>query len=192
MLLPQLDGAAVLTVDGLAAADGTLASGAAGAHRRGCDAVRLLHAGLRDGDVRLPPRRRRRRGCPHSRGACRQSLPLHRLSLHRGCLPPHRRGTERSFRRRIGQDRARHCAPCLPAPTIGTTDRCISSPRTLDELHRATAEHPDALLHAGGTDLGLRVSKDREAFPLRHLDRRGCRTAKRHGRRRRADASAAP
>src|SRR5207244_13211559 len=38
-------------------------------------------------------------------------------------------------------------------------------PRSLDALFAATAQLPDALLLAGGTDLGLRVSKDREALP---------------------------
>jgi xanthine dehydrogenase small subunit len=38
-------------------------------------------------------------------------------------------------------------------------------PRTLDELVALRAEHSDALLIAGGTDLGLNASKDREQFP---------------------------
>jgi xanthine dehydrogenase small subunit len=40
------------------------------------------------------------------------------------------------------------------------------APASLDELLRLRAQHPDALLLAGGTDLGLRVSKHREALPL--------------------------
>ena len=38
-------------------------------------------------------------------------------------------------------------------------------PRSLDALFAAMAQAPDAILLAGGTDLGLRVSKDREALP---------------------------
>jgi xanthine dehydrogenase small subunit len=38
-------------------------------------------------------------------------------------------------------------------------------PRALAELFTALADLPDALLFAGGTDLGLRASKDREAIP---------------------------
>jgi xanthine dehydrogenase small subunit len=38
-------------------------------------------------------------------------------------------------------------------------------PRSLDALFSAMAQLPDAILLAGGTDLGLRVSKDREALP---------------------------
>jgi xanthine dehydrogenase small subunit len=39
------------------------------------------------------------------------------------------------------------------------------APRTLTELLALRAAHSDALLLGGGTDLGLRVSKEREAFP---------------------------
>jgi xanthine dehydrogenase small subunit len=38
-------------------------------------------------------------------------------------------------------------------------------PRSLDALFAGIAQFPDAILLAGGTDLGLRVSKDREALP---------------------------
>src|SRR5262249_61876433 len=38
-------------------------------------------------------------------------------------------------------------------------------PWSLDALFAALADFPDALLLGGGTDLGLRVSKDREAIP---------------------------
>jgi xanthine dehydrogenase small subunit len=40
------------------------------------------------------------------------------------------------------------------------------APRSLDELVEAKAKHPDAFVLGGGTDLGIRVSKDREAFPV--------------------------
>jgi xanthine dehydrogenase small subunit len=39
------------------------------------------------------------------------------------------------------------------------------APQSLNDLLEATARHPDAIVLAGGTDLGLRVSKDREALP---------------------------
>jgi xanthine dehydrogenase small subunit len=39
------------------------------------------------------------------------------------------------------------------------------TPRSLDALFAAMEQHPNAILLAGGTDLGLRVSKDREALP---------------------------
>jgi xanthine dehydrogenase small subunit len=38
-------------------------------------------------------------------------------------------------------------------------------PHSRDELVKLRADHPDAVLIAGGTDLGLKASKDREQFP---------------------------
>jgi xanthine dehydrogenase small subunit len=40
------------------------------------------------------------------------------------------------------------------------------APRSIGELVEATAKHPDAFVLGGGTDLGIRVSKEREAFPV--------------------------
>jgi xanthine dehydrogenase small subunit len=40
------------------------------------------------------------------------------------------------------------------------------APQSLDELLEAKAEYPDAIVLGGGTDLGIRVSKEREAFPV--------------------------
>jgi xanthine dehydrogenase small subunit len=40
------------------------------------------------------------------------------------------------------------------------------APRSLDTLFAAMADAPEAILLGGGTDLGLRVSKDREALPV--------------------------
>jgi xanthine dehydrogenase small subunit len=39
------------------------------------------------------------------------------------------------------------------------------APRTLEELLALRAAHPDAILLGGGTDLGIRASKERERFP---------------------------
>ncbi len=38
-------------------------------------------------------------------------------------------------------------------------------PRSLDELVKLRSDHPEAILIAGATDLGLKASKDREQFP---------------------------
>jgi xanthine dehydrogenase small subunit len=40
------------------------------------------------------------------------------------------------------------------------------APQSLEELVEAKAKHPDAFVLGGGTDLGIRVSKEREAFPV--------------------------
>jgi xanthine dehydrogenase small subunit len=40
------------------------------------------------------------------------------------------------------------------------------APRSIGELVEAKAQYPDGFVLGGGTDLGIRVSKDREAFPV--------------------------
>jgi xanthine dehydrogenase small subunit len=40
------------------------------------------------------------------------------------------------------------------------------APQSLDELLDVRAKYPDAIVLGGGTDLGIRVSKEREAFPV--------------------------
>jgi len=52
------------------------------------------------------------------------------------------------------------------------------APQSLNDLLEATARHPDAIVLAGGTDLGLRVSKDREVLP-RVISTAGVRELKR-------------
>ena len=39
------------------------------------------------------------------------------------------------------------------------------APQSLDELLEVKAKYPDGIVLGGGTDLGIRVSKEREAFP---------------------------
>src|SRR5262249_19843373 len=80
-------------------------SGATGARRCRRHPVRLLHAGLRDGDVRFPPRRRAGRHRDRARSPRRQPLPLHRFPPDRGGLPAHCAWTGRSLRWRIARAR---------------------------------------------------------------------------------------
>lgn len=47
------------------------------------------------------------------------------------------------------------------APEHAAQDQIFHAPESLAELTRLRAAHPDAMLLAGGTDLGLSVSKDR-------------------------------
>lgn len=56
-------------------------------------------------------------------------------------------------------------APAL-APLCETATQRFFAPRTVEELLALRAAHPDSVLLAGGTDLGLRVSKGRERWPL--------------------------
>jgi xanthine dehydrogenase small subunit len=53
-----------------------------------------------------------------------------------------------------------------PCTEYRARDQIFLAPRTLDELVQATEQYPQGLVLGGGTDLGLRVSKEREAFPV--------------------------
>ncbi len=166
MLLPQLDGCR--------GADGRrsrgrgrhAASGPAGAGRRRRHAMRLLHAGLRDGDVRVPPRRRRR---PRIRSSTRRSPAISaaapaiaRSSMPAAGSPP-------------GRPTASPPPASLPPRRVARAAGLhrLSPPRAdlsarrgrSTNCSRRASSIPTRCCYAGGTDLGLRVSKDREAFP---------------------------
>jgi xanthine dehydrogenase small subunit len=57
-------------------------------------------------------------------------------------------------------------APEPRSPVYQAQDQTFFAPATLAELLALRAKHTDAVVLAGGTDLGLRVSKDRERWPL--------------------------
>jgi xanthine dehydrogenase small subunit len=59
-------------------------------------------------------------------------------------------------------------AEAVTAPAAGPAESCgtVQAPRTLAALHGLRARHPDAVLWAGGTDLGLLASKERRHFPV--------------------------
>jgi xanthine dehydrogenase small subunit len=52
------------------------------------------------------------------------------------------------------------------APEYRQGAQLYLAPRSIGELVETKAKHPDAFVLGGGTDLGIRVSKDREAFPV--------------------------
>ena len=57
----------------------------------------------------------------------------------------------------------------LPAPAAehrGATGETYLAPATLHDLLALRARHPDAVLLAGGTDLGLQITKGDERWPL--------------------------
>ena len=151
-LLGQIDGQAVRTVEGLRRPDGTPHPVQARAGRRRCHAMRLLHAGLRDVGLCLCRGWREARCRDDPRCAGRQSLPLHRL-------PADRRGDDhgspacRSSPRRAAplRTRLRHRSG------YASTRRARSA-----ELLALRARHPEALLLAGATDLGLLASRSRK------------------------------
>ncbi len=112
-----------------------------------------------------PQRAAARRG---PRGAVRQSVPLHRLPAdHRGGLHDGRvsgAGALDRTGRAVARRAARRCAAIRrdagPA-------RCRASRRraALDELAAALEAEPRALVLAGGTDIGLWVTKQLRELP---------------------------
>lgn len=56
--------------------------------------------------------------------------------------------------------------PPAARDTLRTAGRTFFAPTSLADLVALRRDHPDAVLLAGGTDLGLRASKGREALPV--------------------------
>ena len=164
MMLPQIDNRAVFTVEGLAAADG---------------ALHPVQQAMIDTDATQ---------C----GFCTPGFVMAMFAFHHGGEPADSATVHEALAgnlcrctgyrsiveacRRIAQgpaDRFVAEAPVLAeklASVPPCTDyRCGTQtflmPRSLDALFAAMEQHPSAILLAGGTDLGLRVSKDREALP---------------------------
>jgi xanthine dehydrogenase small subunit len=157
MLLPQLDGAAVLTVEGVAdgprlhpvqkamlEADATqcgfctpgfVMSMVALQQEGGAQSDDAIHEALAGNLCRCT-------GYRAIVDACRRlpSAPL--MPSENGAAMPARVGAYR------------------------VQDQTFLAPSTLEELLALRARHPEAVLLGGGTDLGLRVSKDRERWPL--------------------------
>jgi xanthine dehydrogenase small subunit len=164
MLLPQIDGCDVLTVEGLAAPDGSLhpvqqAMVDADATQCGfCTpgfvmAMFAFHHGGEQGDddivhEALAGNLCRCTGYRSIVDACRR--------IARG--PADRFASDKPVRMRT-------LAPLLPCNEYRAAGQIFLRPRSLGELFSALADLPDALLLAGGTDLGLRASKGREAIP---------------------------
>src|SRR5262245_37836154 len=164
MMLPQIDNCAVLTVEGLAAPDGTL---------------HPVQQAMIDTDATQ---------C----GFCTPGFVMAMFAFHHGGEPADSSIIHEALAgnlcrctgyrsivdacRRVGQgpaDRFETEAPAL-AGALAARPPCTDYrhgaqtfllPRSLDALFSAMAQLPDAILLAGGPDLGRRVSKDREALP---------------------------
>lgn len=160
MMLPQLDGCSVLTVEGLA-------------HSAGLHPVQqaLIDADATQCGFCTP-------GFVMAMFAFQQSgEPPEDANIHEAlagnlCRCTGYRSIIEACRRIAGQPGEMAAEPKarLDASSASLAYRndaqVFLAPRTLDELLRAKEEHPDAVVLAGGTDLGLRVSKDGEAIPV--------------------------
>jgi len=163
MLVPQLAGREVITVEGLAAADGRLhpvqsALVAADATQCGfCTPgfAMAMFAFSQDGSAKdeetiheaLAGNLCRCTGYRPIVEACRTLQPA-----PAGCL----QNKSASGDAQMTKDDA----------VYRNDDQVFHLPASLDALAKLRAQHPDAILLSGGTDLGLRVSKERESFPV--------------------------
>jgi xanthine dehydrogenase small subunit len=165
MMLPQIDNCAVLTVEGLAAPDGALhpvqqAMVDADATQCGfCTpgfvmAMFAFHHGGEPADDTLI----------HDALAGN----LCRCTGYRSIVEACRRIAAGPADRFVAQSAATAdaLAAVPPCTDYHAGAQAHLMPRSLDALFAAMAQSPDALLLGGGTDLGLRVSKDREALPV--------------------------
>src|SRR5712692_3068730 len=165
MMLPQIANCAVLTVEGLAAADG---------------ALHPVQQALVDADATQ---------C----GFCTPGFVMAMFAFHHGGEPADTAIVHEALAgnlcrctgyrpiaaacRRVAHGPADRFVAELPALADALSALPVGvdyhygaqtflAPRSLAALFAAMAQVPDAILLAGGTDLGLRVSKDREALPL--------------------------
>jgi len=164
MMLPQLDQRAVFTVEGLAAADG---------------ALHPVQQAMVDTDATqcgfCTPGFVMAMFAFHHGGEAADSAIMHEALAGNLCRCTGYRSIVEACRR-IAQgpaDRFVADAPALaeklsklpPCTDYRYGTQAFLMPRSLAALFAAMEQQPNAILLGGGTDLGLRVSKDREALP---------------------------
>jgi xanthine dehydrogenase small subunit len=164
MMLPQLDQRAVFTVEGLAAADG---------------ALHPVQQAMVDTDATqcgfCTPGFVMAMFAFHHGGEAADSAIVHEALAGNLCRCTGYRSIVEACRR-IAQgpaDRFVADAPALaeklsklpPCTDYRYGTQAFLMPRSLAALFAAMEQQPNAILLGGGTDLGLRVSKDREALP---------------------------
>ena len=161
MMLPQLDGCSVLTVEGLA----------------GGDSLHPVQQALVDADATqcgfCTPGFVMAMFAFQQGGEPAEDANIHEALAGNLCRCTGYRSIVEACRRVAGQS-TEATAPSVMVTLDASSDslayrneaQLFLAPRTLDELLTAKEEHPDAVVLAGGTDLGLRVSKDGEAIPI--------------------------
>jgi xanthine dehydrogenase small subunit len=164
MMLPQIDNCAVLTVEGLAAADGAL-------HpvQQAMVDTDATQCGFCTPGFVMAMFAFHHGGEPADDTLIHDALAgnLCRCTGYRSIVEACRRVATGPADRFVAESAATADALAAVPPCTdyraGAQDHLM--PRSLDALFAAMAQSPDALLLGGGTDLGLRVSKDREPLP---------------------------
>jgi xanthine dehydrogenase small subunit len=164
MMVPQLDGAAVLTVEGLAA------GGMLHPVQRAMVDADATQCGFCTPGFVMSMFAFRHTGEPPNDANIHDALAgnLCRCTGYRAIVDACRRvevtpADGFASAAEVTAHQLRQLAPCTDYRSHG---QIFLAPRTLDELVQATEQYPHALLLGGGTDLGLRVSKEREALPV--------------------------
>ena len=164
MMLPQIDHCAVLTVEGLAAPSGEL-------HpvQRAMIDTDATQCGFCTPGFVMAMFAFHHGGEPAQEAIIHEALAgnLCRCTGYRSIVEACRRVAAGPADRFMAQKPVTADALAgLPAcEEYRPGEQIFVRPRSLHELFAALAQLPDALLLAGGTDLGLRVSKGRESIP---------------------------
>ena len=164
MMLPQIDNCAVLTVEGLAAADGAL-------HpvQRAMVDTDATQCGFCTPGFVMAMFAFHHGGEPADDSVIHDALAgnLCRCTGYRSIVEACRRVAPGPADRFVAEAAAtaEALSALPPCPDYRAGAQAFLMPRSRDALFDAMAQSPDAILLAGGTDLGLRVSKDREALP---------------------------
>jgi xanthine dehydrogenase small subunit len=165
MMLPQLGNCDVLTIEGLAAPDGSL-------HpvQQAMVDTDATQCGFCTPGFVMAMFAFHHGGEPADDGLIHEALAgnLCRCTGYRSIVEACRRIAPGPADRFIAEKAVTAGAlAALPACTdYRVGGQVFLRPRSLTELLAAFAERPDAVLLAGGTDLGLRASKHREAIPV--------------------------
>ena len=194
MMLPQLEGCAVLTVEGLAAPERAL-------HpvQQALVDTDATQCGFCTPGFVMAMFAFRQGGEPADDAHIHEALAgnLCRCTGYRSIVDACRRIAGEASARLADEASTIDALRALPACTeYHSGDQALLAPRSLDDLLDAVARYPDAIVLGGGTDLGLRVSKDREALPrvistaAVHELQAGQRNVRRFGDRRRRDLHA--
>jgi xanthine dehydrogenase small subunit len=164
MMVPQLDGAAVLTVEGLAA------GGMLHPVQQAMVDADATQCGFCTPGFVMSMFAFRHTGEPVNDANIHDALAgnLCRCTGYRAIVDACRRVevTPADGFASAADATARQLRQLPPCTDYRSHGQIFLAPRTPDELVRATEQYPQALLLGGGTDLGLRVSKDREALPV--------------------------